>query len=161
MNDDCIKYKLNVLYKIADLLNKEHISWAVGASLLLYLKGIVHEFNDIDIMVTESDVFRLKEILFSLGSLKSSKINSKYKTKYFFEFNIDGVEVDVMAGFVIVNGDKEYDCSFYENQVVETILIQDTKIPLQSVDLWKKYYKLMERKHKAEVIDSFLKENKI
>ena len=87
MNDDCIKYKLNVLYKIADLLNKEHISWAVGASLLLYLKGIVHEFNDIDIMVTESDVFRLKEILLSLGSLKSSKINSKYKTKYFFEFN--------------------------------------------------------------------------
>ncbi|WP_202615246.1 hypothetical protein [Traorella massiliensis] len=62
---------------------------------------------------------------------------------------------------MIVNGDKEYDCSFYENQVVETILIQDTKIPLQSVDLWEKYYKLMERKHKAEVIDSFLKENKI
>ena len=57
-----IEYKLKVLTKIGTQLNEAGITWAIGASLLLYFQGITDEFNDIDIMVMEKDVLRLKEI---------------------------------------------------------------------------------------------------
>ena len=151
-----IDYKLKVLSKIGKLLNEANITWAIGASMLLYFKGITDNFNDIDIMVVEKDVFRLKEILLSIGSINPSNPSEKYKTKYFLEFVVDEVDVDVMAGFVIVNNEKEYDCSLQKNQIVDYVVINDVQIPLQSVILWRKYYQLMNRENKVSMIDSTL-----
>lgn len=145
--------KLAVLSKIADRLNAAGITWAVGASLLLYLKGIATDFNDIDIMVTERDVSSLKEILLSLGVINPPNPNPIYKTRHFYEFVIDGVDVDVMAGFVIVDDGREYDCSLQDDQVVEYISVGHAKIPLQSVALWRKYYTFMHRDKKVAMID--------
>lgn len=58
-----IQKKLNVLSMIAESLNKNNITWAIGASLLLYFKGIANEFNDIDIIIDEKDVEKVKKIL--------------------------------------------------------------------------------------------------
>ena len=51
-----IKEKLEAVSTIAHELNKRHIVWAEGASLLLHFKNKVSDFNDIDIMVSEDDV---------------------------------------------------------------------------------------------------------
>ena len=85
-----IEKKLNVLIKVAELLNKNNINWAIGASLLLYFKGIAEEFHDIDIMVDESGVEIVKKILLSLGTLQPENPNMKYKTNHFLEFKIYG-----------------------------------------------------------------------
>lgn len=45
-----VKEKLELLEKIAYHFNKENVEWALGASMLLYFKGITTEFNDIDLM---------------------------------------------------------------------------------------------------------------
>ena len=39
---------------------KGHVTWAVGGSLLLYFKGIVDEFHDIDLMVMAEDTKEAK-----------------------------------------------------------------------------------------------------
>ena len=144
--------KLSVLKRIACEFNKANITWALGASMLLYFKGITSEFHDIDIMVTNEDVALAKEILMQMGTLQPSNPSSKYKTKFFLEFVIDEVDVDVMAGFIIVNQGKDFDCSLKKEQIVEFQDLQGEKIPLQSVELWCKYYELMGRDAKVKMI---------
>ena len=145
--------KLKVLSKIAHELNKQKIVWAIGASLLLYFKGKTDHFNDIDIMVSEKDVNKLHETLSRMGKLSPPNPNKQYKTRHFLEYTIDGVDVDVMAGFVIVKDEKEYDCSLKQEQVAEFIQVNDEPIPLQSLEDWRRYYELMGRTEKVEMID--------
>ena len=52
--------KLDVLADIARALNQSGVTWAVGGSLLLYFKGKTCVFSDIDLMVCETDVEKLK-----------------------------------------------------------------------------------------------------
>ena len=79
-----------------------------------------------------------------------------YQTKTFLEFRIDSIEVDVMAGFAVVNEGKVFDCSLRENQIVEKVLLGTEVIPLQSPLLWCKYYRLMGRAEKADMIEKAL-----
>lgn len=145
--------KLDVLARMGKILNEKNIIWAVGGSLLLYLKGKVDDFQDIDIMVIEDHGEEVKEILEQYGDLQDPSLNPQYKTRYFFEFIIDGVEIDVMAGFVIIHQGKEYDCSLCPEDIREHYLINDIYIPLQSLEEWRRYYRLMGRTEKVELID--------
>jgi hypothetical protein len=145
--------KLMVLSQIAKELNQQQITWAIGASLLLYLKGIVQDFHDIDIMVAEADVEKAKNILASLGRQLPANPKELYKTKYFLEFNVDGVEIDIIAGFIIVHEDMDFYFPLEKDRISEYAEINGVKIPLQSIKEWRVYYKLMGRTDKVEIID--------
>lgn len=148
--------KLIVLKRIASEFNKANITWALGASMLLYFKGITSEFHDIDIMIANEDAILAKDILLHMGVLQPPNPDAKYKTKMFLEFVIDDVDVDIMAGFAIVNHDMLFDCSLQKEEIVEIFDLQGEQIPLQSVELWCKYYELMGRDSKVLAIKSFL-----
>ena len=149
--------KLSVLWNIAKVLNSNNIIWAVGGSMLLYFKDRTDVFNDIDIMVQEKDVERLKKLLLGMGDLTPQNPNKQYKTRHFLEFSINGVDIDVIAGFVIVCNGKDYDCSLEAQQIAEYTSINGEKIPLQSLDNWRRYYELMGRTDKVEMIDGHIK----
>jgi len=51
-----MKNKIEVLLKIANLFNENAITWNVGASCMLYLRDVVEDFNDIDLMIHIDDV---------------------------------------------------------------------------------------------------------
>lgn len=155
-----LNHKLEVLKRIAGALNKENVTWAVGASLLLYFKGVVNEFHDLDLMVTLEDVDKVKAVLGELGEKQEQEPNSQYKTKCFLEYVIDEVDVDVMAGFVIVKEGVEYPIPFDKRSIVEIIQFEEAHIPLQSVEAWKSYYALMNRQSKVELIEGWLNEGK-
>lgn len=135
-----VERKLQVLSKMAEELNKENITWAIGASLLLYIKGKVSDFHDIDIMVSEEDAEKLRRVLLTLGKIQLPNLNMQYKTKYFFEFVIDGIDVDVMGGFTIVNNNKAYYFPLKKEEIIEYTYINSQRIPLQSLAEWKLYY---------------------
>lgn len=147
-----IQEKLNVLSKLASEFNKYEIVWAVGASLLLYFKGYVEDFNDIDLMVTEKDAIKMENILNRFGTIQPST-KGNYETKHFREFIINDVDVDMIGGFAIVCDGQVFDCDLKQSQVVEYIKINGQKIPLHSIDLWRKYYALMGRDKKVAIID--------
>ena len=150
--------KIELLQKIAHRLNEAHVQWALGASMLLYFKGITSEFHDIDLMVADHDAECVRTILSVMGELcpPAPMPNPMYRTKAFMEFLIDSIEVDVMAGFAIVHEGTVYDCSLREDQIVEKMLLGTEVIPLQSPRLWCKYYRLMERPQKADMIEKAL-----
>ncbi|MDY0074378.1 MAG: hypothetical protein RBR75_00640, partial [Acholeplasmataceae bacterium] len=124
-------------------------------STLLFLKGISKNFNDIDIMVSEEDVEQLKILLLELGTLEPVNPHKSFKTKRFLEFKIDEVEVDVIAGFIIISDNKEYYFPLEKNHELEEIEFDGIKIPLQSLREWKKIYKLMGRIDKVEMINTY------
>lgn len=144
--------KLSVLSKMALEFNRQNLIWAVGASLLLYLKGYVDDFHDIDLMVADTDAEKMENILRAMGSLQPSAKGS-YETKHFREFIIDGVDVDMMGGFSIVRDGKAYDCDLKPSQIAEYAELHGQRIPLHSVALWRRYYALMGREQKVELID--------
>ena len=145
--------KMTVLAKIARAFEEKKIMWAVGGSLMLYFRGITDIVHDIDLMVTEEDIEEVRAVLLDLGTPAPPAPDSRYKTRYFLEFLIDEVEVDVIAGFVIVHDGKEYDCSLTVDQITDLIDVEDVRIPMQSKELWREYYRLMEREEKVRMID--------
>ena len=151
-----LERKLTVLTKIANVFNNNNITWAVGASLLLYLKGAVDNFRDIDIVVAEEDVSAVKELLSNYGVLQPPNPNAQYKTRTFLEYVIDGIDVDIMAGLVILDGTDEHYFPLKKENITDVIKLNDTAIPLQSLEEWKHYYSLMGRPEKVKLIERTL-----
>lgn len=146
--------KLDTLKIISQEFNNAGITWALGGSMLLYFKGIVNEFNDIDLMVMFEDVELIKNIMHSLNAeLLPPHPNDKYNSKAFLQYVINGVDVDIIAGFGIINEGELHDCSLHSDQIIEKINLDGEAIPLQSIELWHRYYKLMGRENKVRIIN--------
>ena len=144
--------KLSILARLAAEFHKQHLIWAVGASLLLYLKGYADDFHDIDIMVQEADAETMEAILRSLGTMQPSD-KGNFATKHFREFIIDGAEVDMIGGFAIISGGKVHNCDLKPTEITEYAEVAGQKIPLHSLSLWRTYYALMGRENKVAIID--------
>lgn len=153
MSLEKVERKLQILSQIAEKLNTQKITWAIGASLLLYLKGIVTEFHDIDIMVAEEDVEAAQRVLLSQGNQLPPNPKPQYKTKYFLEFHIAGVDVDMIAGFTIVHQGTDFYFPLKKEDIKDYAEINGVKIPLQSIEEWRIYYELMGRTDKVEMLD--------
>lgn len=65
-----VREKIELLKKIAHRFNESNVVWALGASMLLYFKGIVPDFHDIDLMVVNSDVECVRRILSEMGEIQ-------------------------------------------------------------------------------------------
>ena len=150
MNINTLEDKLVILAKD---LNKSNVSWALGASYLLYLEGYDTTVQDIDIIIDEKDHKKLQTILqnYSYTILKSSGI---YATEYFYSVTIDEVEFDLMINFSIQTEKEIY---LFPFEVMRTISLQDTIINLGSVDEWLKAYTKMNRSNKVGLIKNGIK----
>ena len=62
-----IQKKIELLQKIAHRFNEANIEWALGASMLLYFKGIISEFHDIDLMVSVHDAEQVQDYFIRNG----------------------------------------------------------------------------------------------
>lgn len=148
-----VEGKLKVLSRIAQALNARSLTWAVGGSLLLYIKGIVSDFHDIDIMVAEADADAAQAVLSSLGGQLPVKPKDRYRSKRFLSFRIDGVDVDVIAGFTIIYEGEEHYFPLIGEEIKDHAEIDGTLIPLQSLGAWRRYYRLMGRDDKAALLE--------
>lgn len=152
-----MKSKLEVLKTIANRFNESNVRYAVGASVLLYFKGIVNEFHDLDIMIDNDDADKVSEILSELGELQYTPKNSNFKTKTFLQYIVDGIDIDIIGGFIIVKDAVEYDC-FLQSEITDYVVLDGIKIYLDTLDNWHKYYSLMNRDNKVKMIEDYKKD---
>ena len=146
-----MEHKLNVLCRIAEALNSRNITWAVGASGMLYLNGIADTFHDLDIMVDESHIAEAKAILDTMGTLQERIPHPNFKTKHFLEYVIEGVEADVIAGFIITKDGEDHRLPFDASHIERIVTVKGQQIPLQSRSDWQHYYMLLDRPNKAQM----------
>jgi len=149
--------KLNVLAQLAAELNDSDILWAVGASTMLFLRRIVTDFHDIDLMVCEEDIEVAKEILLRHGTLLPTKADSQYDSRHFLEFEVDGVEIDLIAGFVINSADgKQHVCPLQVEEVDACVDVADVAVSLHALSVWYQYYTWMGRTDRVKQIEEHL-----
>jgi len=151
-----MKRKRKVLSKIAKTLNANQVKWSLGASFMLNIRGLNVGVDDIDIRVLEKDFTLVKEILAYKGKVKEVVPNKKYQTKHFIKLEIDGIKIDVMAGFKVVKEGIVYSFPLDENKAFDTEIINNEIIYLDSVHEWYEIYLAMERVDKIKRIEAFL-----
>lgn len=131
---------------------KQNLFWAVGASLLLKFKGIVDDFNDIDIVIDSDDFEAADKILREIASETITKSNPKYDSRYFKTYIIDGVEIDVMSEYKVHYDDEVYLFDFNRDYLLDYKLVNNIEIPLCRVEDWYSLYKVMEKDKKVKKI---------
>lgn len=153
---------LDTLSDIGKRLNDSGIMWAVGASIVLNQFGLIDKPNDIDIFVDIKDVEKVDIILRSIGTKKISQKNSDFSTRYFYEYNIEDVNVDVIAGLIINHNEGSYKYVFDRSTITEKRVINGVEIPLTSLEDWYVLYQIMpEKDGKADIIEKYLRKNGI
>ena len=76
-----IQKKIELLQKIAHRFNEANIEWALGASMLLYFKGIISEFHDIDLMISVHDAEQVRTILSEMENF-THRFDFRYYCSY-------------------------------------------------------------------------------
>lgn len=152
---------LDTLSYIGSKLNEENIAWAVGASILLNHYGLVDKPNDIDIMVHIKDIEKADKVLTSLGKRKIQEKVSTYDTEYFYEYVVNGIDVDVMAGMIINHEEGAYEYKFDSEAIADKKIINAIEIPLTSLEDWYVLYQVIpNREIKVKLIEEYLLQNK-
>ncbi|MCT4585547.1 MAG: hypothetical protein N4A54_11530 [Peptostreptococcaceae bacterium] len=156
--------KINILKKIGKTLNSLDITWALSSSLVLKKYNLADDFNDIDIMVLKKDLPQLDKALLNLGDVLSksdNKIEGIYHTKHFYRYNVEGIDVEVMADLDIQNDNGIYKPEFSLNKIENFMLIDNLKLPLVALEQWFIFYYLIpQKKYKAKLIKEYFKKNK-
>ena len=158
-----------VLVKIAKKLNQADITWALGGSVMLELRGLPVKPNDIDLLVSLEDVEKADRVIKNLCQSRqnnSHKKDENYATQFFYQYKIDGIDFDLMAGFTLKLKEKEenkiFEYRFNETSIVKNMKLNDAKIPLSSIEDWYVLYNLMPGKqNKVQLIEKHFKEKGI
>ena len=142
---------------IGEALNDNGITWAVGASILLNHYKLIDKPNDIDILIDLNDIEKADKILKSMGEKKPWDKTANYSTEYFYEYVVNGVDVDVMSGLTI-NYDKViFKYIFDKSSITEFKKINGIDIPLTSLEDWYVLYQLIPgRDIKVKMIEDYL-----
>lgn len=152
----------NILSYIGEKLNEADIAWAVGASMLLNQFGFIDKPNDIDIFIDIKDIERADKILKDIGEKKKWEKTTAYSTKYFYEYVIGGIDVDVMAGFAVKHSSGVFEYIFDHDSISENKAINGVAIPFTSLEDWYVIYQLIpNRQPKVEMIEKYLLSNGI
>lgn len=153
---------LNKLPFIADKINKRGIKWAVGASVMLYFYDLVETPHDLDILVDENDAVNLCNLLKELGVLQYKEYTEPFGTKYFYNFVVRDIQIDVIGGFIIKHTSGKYKLAFDSDTITSYKVINGIEIPVSSLEDWYVIYQLIpNRENRVEVIEKYLIQNGI
>ncbi len=152
----------DTLSNIGKQLNEAKILWGVGASILLNHYGLIDKPNDIDILIDLNDIERADTILKSIGEKKVCEKSDTYSTKYFYEYVVNGFDIDVMAGLNINHNEGVYRYNFDSNSILQATKINGVHIPLTSLEDWYVLYQVIpNRENKVKMIENYLLSNGI
>lgn len=151
---------LNTLSHIASNINKNNISWCIGASLLLNFHSLVDNPQDMDIIVDKFQAEELTSLLSSLGKVGSKGSLYPYATEHFYQYIVEDLSVDIMGGFKILHDKGIYEFILDSQSIVDCKDINNVSLPLSSLEDWFVLYQLMpNREPKVTLIEDHLRAN--
>lgn len=151
------------LRKLLKQLENKNLTWAIGGSLMLSIRGLKTTPNDIDLLVTKKDAQTISGILDSMGTrLNPISSHPVFTSSYFAKYEVDGVGIDVMADFGVKHKAGLYVCPFATDLVTTTHVVDKSPCPLSSIEDWYVLYSLMpNREGKVELIEHYFKEHRV
>ncbi len=142
MNEKNIKEVLQVI--LDNLLGKEFI-WRVEGSANLKIQGVNVSVQDLDVTINDDGINLFRDALrkFIIKDFFSQKING-----YSLICNINNFEVEINS-----YGDRKL--NMFDK--TEKILWNGLKIPILPLNYAKKFYDLINRKEKVDLISKYLR----
>ncbi|WP_220797915.1 hypothetical protein [Paraclostridium bifermentans] len=129
--------------------------------MLLNQFGLVDLTKDSDILSNPKDTENVKLAINTIGTLLEVVNNSdKFKSDDFFRYDVDGTEVEFMVGFRIKCEDSLYEVIFDEESIVSTVLKDEVKINLMSLEDWFVIYHVLgDPKNRTHLISKYFEKN--
>jgi len=141
MNEQNIK---DILQIILDSLQGKEFIWRLEGSANLKIQGVEVSVQDLDITTNDESIEIFRNAL------------KKYIVKDFFSQKINGRSIvcDINNFEIEINsyGDRELDMF----DKTEKILWNDLRIPILPLEYAKKFYELINRKEKVDLISKYL-----
>lgn len=161
LEDEEYLERKEALFKLADEFNKSAIRWGLACSMNLFLRGLVDEFHDLDLVVEEEDIPKVKDIMEKNGGiLKATGGNGFCESNCYMHFQLKRVDIDIISGFRIITFGTKFLYNFNESEI-EYIKVEEKKIPLIPVEALYLLYAMMEgwqakRRYKRLLIGEYL-----
>lgn len=151
----------DVLKKIAQCFDDEKIAYGLGGSGVLVAYDILGEMNDIDLVVTLEDIHRAKKILDEIALLKTSGKNCIVEQEHCYVYELNGIDVELMANIHIRHNEGLYELPFNKKRVTYRMCIDNFMIPVMSLEDWFVIYNLIGRQDRVDQIEEWFLENGI
>ena len=149
------------LFTLYDELNKADIRWGLECSTNLFIRGIVDEFHDLDLLVDIKSIPKIEEIMGKLGAiLKETGGNGYCESDMYMHFQFGRIDVDVISGFRLVTFGTHFE--YYLNpEELQYMHLEGRNIPLVSMEALYLLYSMMEgwqarRRYKRVLIEEYL-----
>lgn len=156
----------NGFFKIIEAFEKEKIRWGIACSMNLFLRGIVDDFHDLDLLVEYADIEKIKKVMNELGAiLVGTGGNGFCESEVYLHYQLGRVDVDFIAGFRVITFGTQFLYRFNENEL-DFITIEDKNIPMISMEALYLLYSMMEgwqpkRRYKRVLIEEYLLSKKL
>ena len=153
MKDKSVK---DVLKRVNDELNRNNIVFATGGSSLLSNYNLLKEPKDIDIVISGSEVKKVKEVISKFGIKEEVEWKSKFKTTDFFAYNIDGITVEFMADFGVELSNKFIYRLNLINENIKRCYLEGTYINYCLLEDWYvAYLAIGDPKNRSKIIEEY------
>ena len=137
--------KEKALRRLAEKLNADGITWAAGGEWLLCFRGLIPNYHQFDIIVTEQDAAAADKALTRLGMRSPVEgAPDAFRCDYHF----DGADIAVTAGMTVA-GQK---IPFGPEDVEETVTVLGASVPVMRLSAWQTIYTLQGKARLAELI---------
>ncbi len=144
---------------LAEDLNRSGIPWQAGSSVLLWFHGLEEDPGDLDLFFPPEEEQRVMEFFQSRGTLESPPGHDPYRTRWFYQVDLAGVEVDLMGGFALMT--PEGICRMEMVPGPPGRLPGGQTVPLGTLEEWLVLYCLMGREHRVRVLERHLSDQGI
>lgn len=154
------------LFTLFDELRKADVRWGLACSTNLFIRGIVDEFHDLDLIVDIKSIPKVEEIMKEQGAiLKETGGNGYCESDIYMHFQFGRVDVDVISGFRVVTFGTHFEY-YFNPEELQFIELEDKNIPLISMEALYLLYSMMEgwqarRRFKRVLIEEYLLAEKI
>ena len=147
--------KLRLLADIGRRLRHAGIDYAIGSSVLLYLHGLVDEFDDIELFVKGEDLPSTVCALADLGSITSRLKKAPYMSSGFYTLQSQDAEVDLIGDFGVMCDDMVGTIHVSRHSIEQETMVFGESVPLMYLEDWLEFYKLMGRERKVHILTQY------
>ena len=154
------------LFTLFDELRKADVRWGLACSTNLFVRGIVDEFHDLDLIVDIKSIPKVEKIMKEQGAiLKETGGNGYCESDIYMHVQFGRVDVDVISGFRVVTFGTHFEY-YFNPEELQFIELEDKNIPLISMEALYLLYSMMEgwqarRRFKRVLIEEYLLAEKI
>lgn len=154
------------LFTLFDELRKADVRWGLACSTNLFIRGIVDEFHDLDLIVDIKSIPKVEEIMKEQGAiLKETGGNGYCESDMYMHFQFGRVDVDVISGFRVVTFGTHFEY-YFNPEELQFIELENKNIPLISMEALYLLYSMMEgwqarRRFKRVLIEEYLLTEKV